>query len=164
MDDIVIQAHRLLDLLAENRDPIYGYDPLCGSHVTGAEYSFGLLDLDARHERYDANLRRLKRRYPDCQIEDNIDLELAKLAATLTTRIARLREVVLHFAGRDAVPEAMLRLGMAYRDHDQADEADEAFAGLMKRYPRSIWAVQAAQLAPRSPWTRLSGAGTGAVP
>jgi len=157
MDRVVIEATRLRDLLAENRDPIYGYDPLSGTHINGDERSFGLLDLDARHDRYRDNLHTLKRWYPDCQIEDNIDLELAKCAVSLPTRIARLQEIVARFAGRDAVPEALLRLAMAYRDNNQPEQSEETFADLMKRYPNTIWTIQAARLAPPRAWTRLSG-------
>jgi len=159
VDGVLIEATRLYDLLRENRDPIYGYDPISGTHVGGDERTFGLLDLDARHERYTANLQQLKQWYPDCQIEDNIDLELAKAAPSLSTRIARLRELMVRFAGRDAVPEAMLRLGMAYRDDSQPEESEGAFADLMKRYPETVWTAQAARFAPPRAWTRLSGAG-----
>lgn len=164
LDGIMIQAHRLHDLLAENRDPIYGYDPLCGSNVNDAEHTFGLLDLDIRNQHYESNLRQLKQWYPDCQIEDNIDLELARLAPDLETRISRLRELIVQFARRDAVPEAMLRLGLAYRDSGQPNECDRTLAELMSRYPATIWAAQAATLAPRTAWTRLPGARAETIP
>jgi len=164
VDGVLLEANRLRDLLTKNRDPIYGYDPLSGTKVAQDERSFGLLDLDPRYERYEENLRQLNDWYPDCQIEDNIDLELAKAADAVTTRIARLEEIVARFPGRDAVPEAMLRLAMAYRDNNQPVLSDQTFTDLMTRHPRTIWAKEAARLAPQRAWTKLSGAVAGPPP
>jgi len=157
IDRIMIEAKRLHDLIVNNRDPIYGYDPLSGPHAEGLEPKFGMLDLDPRHERYAENLRVLQERYPNCQIEDNINLELALHEPDLETRIRRLNELVTRFPGRDAIPEALLRLGVAYRANRELDRGDQALAELVRRFPESVWAEQAARVAPPRTWTTLSG-------
>ena len=46
----MIEAHRLHDLLAANRDPIYEYDPTCRER--GKRTGVRASDLDPRHEAY----------------------------------------------------------------------------------------------------------------
>ncbi len=156
MERVTIETERLYGLLANNRDPIYGYEPISGNPRGDGGANFGLLDLDTRHERYADNLRALKRRYPDCQLEDNIDLELAKLAPTNAARIQQLKALILRFPNLDAIPEAMLRLGIAYRDNGQPVESDETLVRLIRKYPGSVWTAHAARLAPHGAWSKLS--------
>ena len=140
---VVLEAHRLHDLLVSNRDPLYGYDPISGSRSATAAQRYGLLDRDPRHDRYVDHLRSIKRQYPKCQIEDNIDLELAIAAPSEEAKIHGLEALLERFHDRDAAPEALLRLGIAYRAAGRAREGDEAFAQLIRRFPESIWARQA---------------------
>lgn len=146
LDGIRIEVHRLRELLSANRDPLYGYDPLSGPRVARSGLTYGLLDLEPRHEQYVANLQRLRAAYPNCQIQDNIDLELAKSADSLDVKIERLRVLVTAYADGDAVPEALYHLAAAYRARDQVSEGDEVMMRLMRDHPESLWSDQASRL------------------
>ena len=159
LDRIVLEAHRLRELLVSNLDPIYGYDPLCGSRRVDDSLRWGLLDLDPRHERYVEHLEAIKAKYPNCQIEDNIELEIANATTSMTARIDRLEVLLRQFPSGDAAPEALLRLGMAYQTGEDAARSDDAFARLTRDWPDSIWTRQAAGFVPGTARTRLSKAG-----
>ena len=156
----LLEAHRLRDLLTANRDPIYGYAPLCGIRDPQQSSHLGLLRLVPREDQYIQNLYRLKERYPRCQIEDNIDLEIAKATPPGPGRTKLLLDFVDHYESRevDAMPEALFRLGSAFREDKQRSEADERFVQLLQQYPSSIWASQARIYAP----ARASTGGKGA--
>ncbi|RME38477.1 MAG: hypothetical protein D6788_07355 [Planctomycetota bacterium] len=146
-----MEAYRLHDLLVANRDPIYGYEPISGPRRPAETFRFGLLDLDPRSESYRENLALLLRWYPDAQIEDNVLLEQAKAADTLDERRAFLERCVRRFEGRDAVPEALYRLGLVYLERGRSADAESTLGRLMREFPDSIWAEEAAGLeAPRT--------------
>ena len=142
---IFLEAHRLHDLLVENRDPLYGYDPVAGPRHQPGTYPFGLMDLDPRHDRFVENLETLKHRYPNCQIEDNIDLEIAKVTASPALKVERLAACLEKFPRRDAVPEALFRLGVAYRLENRSQASEDVFMRLLHDFPDSIWTKQAAR-------------------
>lgn len=142
-DRIVLEAQRLKDLLKANRDPLYSYDPLAGPQHPGEHLPFGLLDLEPRHELYIQNLEKLKRQYPHCQIEDNIDLELAKATMDPNLRIQRLEACIQDFPEGDAAAEALFRLAVAYKQNGHGPKSVEAFTQLEARHGESIWARQA---------------------
>jgi outer membrane protein assembly factor BamD (BamD/ComL family) len=119
-----------------------------------------LLDLDRRHERYAEHLETLKAKYPNCQIEDNIELEIGKATASLTARIDRLEALLRNFSRGDAAAEALLRLGMAYQTGENPSRSDEALARLAQEWPDSIWTRQAAGYVPWTSRTRLTKAGS----
>lgn len=160
LDRIVLEAHRLRELLVASLDPIYGYDALCGSRRIDGSLQWGLLDLDPRHERYVEHLEEIKAKHPNCQIEDNIELEIADAATSATARIDRLEALLRQFPRGDAAPEALLRLGMAYQSGEDTARSDDAFARLTRDWPDSIWTRQAASFVPGTARTRLSKAGT----
>jgi len=149
LERTLLEAHRLRDLLAANEDPIYGYEPLCGSSDPSRTVQFGLLRLVPREDRYIENLRRLKDQYPRCQIEDNIDLEIAKTTPPGTRRTELLVSFLDRYGLRDvdALPEALFRLGTSYLENGQRPRADEQFERLLREYPQSIWARQARRYA-----------------
>lgn len=149
MERIILEAHRFHSLFAANHDPLYGYDPISGPRHYADTFPFGLMDLDPRHERYIENLKTLKRQYPDCQIEDNIDLEIAKATASVGLRIERLETCLNDFPNRDTVPETLFRLGVAYKSNAQSEKSQAVFARLFREYPHSIWTEQATRYAPR---------------
>jgi len=159
IERVVLEAHRLRELLVANRDPIYGYDPMCGSRRADDVPPWGLLDLDPRHERYIEHMELIKSKYPNCQIEDNLELEIAIADTSPTARIDRLEALLRRFPHGDAAPEALLRLGMAYQTSEDAARSDDAFAKLMGDWPASIWTRQAAGFLPGTARTRLSKAG-----
>ncbi len=153
LDRVLLEAHRLYDLLAANRDPIYGYDPIGGTRSRQEVFPFGLLDLDPRHQRYTENLRRLKAQYPNCQIEDNIDLEIANASASVELKIERLEACLNEFPDTDMVPEALFRLGVAYKAFNQPGRSEGVFARLFRRHPTSVWVKQATRY---TPWRAAS--------
>lgn len=147
---LVLQAHQLYDLLTKNRDPLYDYVPLTGPRRSEARLWFGLLDLDPRHGSYVRSLKRLSAAYPNAQIEDNIQLEIAKATSDPAERISLLEKLLARFPSRDAAAEALLRLSLSYRQNGQLQQSREVAARLTTRYPRSIWARQADKIAPLS--------------
>ncbi len=159
LQGILLEAHRLRDLISANRDPLYGYEPISGPRRSVDGWWYGLSDLDPRHDRYEENLRRLRARYPNCQIEDNIDLEIAKGTAPLELRIERLEACLKRFPDRDAAMEGLLRLGLAYQANGEPDKAEEMFEQLIQRYPASIWAGRASRYVSWPARTRLTRAG-----
>ncbi|MHC4094225.1 MAG: tetratricopeptide repeat protein, partial [Planctomycetota bacterium] len=66
LDRTVLEARRLLALVENNQDPLYGHQPV-----------MDLLHFDPRTEHYRPNLEALIERYPSAQIADNVELELA---------------------------------------------------------------------------------------
>lgn len=149
MERIILEAHRFHDLFVANRDPLYGYDPISGPRHRADTFPFGLMDLDPRHERYVENLKTLKGEYPNCQIEDNIDLEIAKATASVGLRIELLETCLNDFPNRDMVPETLFRLGVAYKSNAESEKSRTVFARLFHEHPDSIWTEQATRYAPR---------------
>ena len=82
------------------------------------------------------------------KIEDNVELEIAKAASTLTLKIERLESCLEEFPRRDAVPEALFRLGVAYKADDRPVRSEEVFVRLLREYPSSVWTKQAAHYTP----------------
>jgi outer membrane protein assembly factor BamD (BamD/ComL family) len=153
IERILLEADRLYDLLSANRDPLYGYDPIAGSRHRADAFSFGLLDLDPRHDNYIENLKMLRAEYPKCQLEDNIDLEIAKATASQALQVQRLEACLRQFPDRDQVPEALFRLGVALAAADRSEESERVLARLLRNHPSSIWATQAAK---RAPWQAVN--------
>lgn len=149
MERVLLEAHRHYDLLSANRDPLYGYDPISGPRRSSDPFPFGLMDLDPHHESYVDNLRRLEARYVNCQIEDNIELEIAKSSESVPVKIERLERCLERFPNRDQVPEALFRLGAALKVSDQPGRSEAVFARLAHDYPTSIWNEQAMRYMPR---------------
>ena len=159
-DRVLLEADRLRNLLVANRDPLYGYEPIHGPRRPAAGATFGLLDLDPREERYAEKLQRLKEAYPNCQIEDNIDLEIAKSTEPPADQITMLQRCIERFPDRDAIPEVLFRLGVAYKVTGQPGNSETTFARLFNDYPESMWARQAAHYtAGRAVIARSPGAG-----
>jgi tetratricopeptide (TPR) repeat protein len=138
-----LEGGRLLDLLINNRDPLYGYEPLVR-----------LLHFDPRDEHYRENLRALVERYPRAQISDNATLEIALAAPTVADRVALLESFAEEFPSGDAVPEALFRLGEACRELGEVRKARECYEGVIREGPESIWrrpAEEALHVLPPSP-------------
>jgi hypothetical protein len=152
---VLLEARRYYELLTANRDPLYGYDPISGARHQAGGFPFGLMDLDPRHEQYVDNLHRLKARYVNCQIEDNIDLEIAKATEGTSERIEQLQRCLERYQNRDQVPEALFQLGVALKAADQPERSEAVFARLEHDYPTSIWNDQAMPY--RAPRTARGG-------
>ena len=104
---------------------------------------FGLLTLNPRSKWYIANLQQLPDAYPNCQLEDNILLEIAKATTSMSLKIERLEDCMERFPRRDAVPEALFRIGQAYREAGQSGDSRSAFGKLIIQYPDSVWSERA---------------------
>lgn len=155
---VVLEANALRDLLRNNRDPIYGNEPLSGPTRPGDHFKFGFLDLDPHDERYVHNLRELKRRYVNCQLRDNIDLAIAKSTTRVSRgdaalrsdrgqprRIALLRALLVEYPQGDAVPEALYRLSEEQLLAGDADEAGKTARLLAENHANSVWARQSSR-------------------
>ncbi len=138
---LMLDVSQLHDLLSANRDPLYGDDPICGPRVAAPDNPlwFGLLDLDVRHDRYAANLHALRVQYPNCQLLDNLDLEIAKTTEPVEEKIALLEKCVTDHPDKDATPETLFRLTVAYRDVEHWEKVDETVSRLVNAHPDSIW-------------------------
>lgn len=145
LDRVVLEARRLHALLASNNDPLYGYEPMAGPRRKDDPIWFGLLDLDPRSDYYVEQLSRLKARYPNCQIEDNIDLEIARTAVAAADRIALYQSLLDRFPDRDSAAEAILRLGFELEMEGHREGSLTAFARLERQFPHSFWCAVAAQ-------------------
>ena len=157
-DRILLEAHRLHDLLAENNDPIYRYDPFSRPRDRDHPLWFGLATLDPRSESYIANLQALIEAYPNAQLLDNLELDIARATSSLSLRIERLEACLLRYPRRDAVPEALFRLGLAYRDAGRATDSHNAFLKLVSEHPDSIWSEHARRFGHGPPDDRSSDA------
>ena len=130
------------------------------------------MDLDPRHEHYIENLQELGRQYPNCQIADNINLEIAKATPLHVTgrntggavlprrsKIVLLDACLKRFPNGDAVPEALFRLGVACKADGRLVKSEEVFARLLDEYPDSVWSRQAVYHTPRLGSARLTRRG-----
>jgi len=150
LDGVLLEGNRLLDLLKNNRDPLYGNVPISGPKRESVPIWFGLLDLDPRDARYVDNVRRLAAAYPHAQIQDNLELESAKANTDRTTRIRLLEACIRKFPGNDAIPEALFHLAVAYKDDGRLRDCESAFSRLANAHPASIWTRQADRHVPFS--------------
>ncbi|MHC5110872.1 MAG: tetratricopeptide repeat protein [Planctomycetota bacterium] len=158
MANVLLEAHALRDMLKHNADPLYAYEPLCNSLDSDEGSTPGLLLLHPRHERFRGNLTALLREYPNCQLEDNILLELAKstpetkinpktgqMVRITPSRTEQLRSLIDDYPKGDARAEALYRLGAALVTSGRGEESKPVFQVLADDYPDSIWSRQAAR-------------------
>ena len=153
VEGVVFEGKRLLDIIDNNLDPLYGADPLIGPRGDSAFPRLGWLLLDPQSEHYRQNLQQLLARYPRCQLTDNIEVELARTATTPLERIAELESCLGQYAAhpevssgfRDALPDALYRLGEAYLAADKPAEARHTFEQLVSQHADSIWRGKAEQ-------------------
>jgi hypothetical protein len=145
LERIVFAARMLYNLVNANRDPVHGYDPLCGTVRSNEPVWFGLLDLDPRSEWYAANLKFLRQRYPASCLNDNLDLEVARTTPGLSDRIERLEQLLKSDPRGDAAPEAMFRLTLACIAAGRSADALDVAHRLIAERADSIWATEAAR-------------------
>jgi len=157
LEATVFEAARFRDLLQSNApppagDPLYGMEPLCGPSVRDPEdLPFGFLDLDPRKAAYAENLRGLRMRYPHAQLVDNLDLEIAKSEPGVERRIEQLEACVNSPLARDALPEALFRLGEACQEAGRMAEARVAFQRIVTEFDEAVWARKAGERIRRLP-------------
>lgn len=151
VEGVVFEGKRLLSILENNRGSLYGSDPLCGPKSGVSFPRKGWLLFDPHSEHYRQNLTNLLKRYPDCDLTDNVEVELARACANPRERIALLKQCIDKHADqngvalklRDAVPEALYRLGESYLTVDKPAEARRAFERLVGEHPGSFWRERA---------------------
>ena len=131
---VLQEGRKLRGLLSRNRDPQYEDAPLVA-----------LLQADARHPRYEENLRGLRRRYPDTVLADNIDLRLVLQIRSRTRRAYGLSAFVEQYKGGDAIERAYFELGALLEEDAQPERALEVFRRLPAEYPESPWGEDAAR-------------------
>ena len=150
LDETMLEAHHLRSLLTDNRDPLYGYQPIVE-----------MLRFYARTAHYRENLRRLIARYPAAQITDNVELEIALATPELEERLALLEACIEHYPKGDALPEAVFKLGDALNETQKPAEARKQYERILRDFPDSIWAQ--AVIAHRGvTWTPSGGPDQGA--
>ena len=118
--------------LKNNRDPLYGDEPL-------TEF----LKLDARHSMYVSNIQKIIRTYPKAQLVDNLAVKAANSERSRVHRIAGLKFCLAEYPDGDALPEAMYWLGEALREDSQFEHARSQFQELIDRFPGTSWAGNA---------------------
>jgi hypothetical protein len=157
LEATVFEAARFRNLLRFNApppagDPVYGMEPLCGPQVREpGDPPLGFLQLDPRQAGYAESLRALKMRYPDAQLLDNFELEIAKSEPDVQRRIEKLEACVDSPHARDALPEALFRLGEACQEAGRPAEARAAFQRIVTELEESIWARRAGERLRRLP-------------
>lgn len=129
---IVFSGRQLLHLLRNNRDPLYGDAPLVD-----------MLLHDPSQRRYATNVRTVLRRYPGCQLEDNIDLATAVAIPNLSARIAALHRLATPSVHGDSLPAAVYQLGLASQENADFAKAREAFERVVSEFSESIWRAPA---------------------
>jgi TolA-binding protein len=88
---------------------------------------------------YPGNLQDILERYPQAQIEDNAELEIALATPAMDKRIDMLQRCAEQHAEGDAMPEMLFRLAEAYHEVDDLTGAMRTYTQLCKDYPQSIW-------------------------
>ncbi len=138
-EGVLLEARKLLDLLAGNRDPQYRDRPLCR-----------LLGLDPRSPIYRQNLEKLLRdipaQYPLTPLRDNVQVLLARSQSSPSRRIEELSRCIEAMAGQpdsDALPQARFELAVALHEDKRPEEARAALEQLQARHPASPWAAEA---------------------
>ncbi|MCP4593722.1 MAG: tetratricopeptide repeat protein [bacterium] len=151
VEAIVFEGRRLLSLLENNRDPLYGDEPITGPAQPEAFPRLGWMLFDPRDPHYRDNLSALRERYPNCQLADNIEVELARTLSDPRPRLAALEACISKYTRggetargfRDAVPEGLYRLGETHFVLGQPEEARQALERVVSEFSDSIWRERA---------------------
>jgi hypothetical protein len=149
LDRLVFEARRWLDIFRNNRDPLYGDEPLCGPRGSSAFPRLGWLRFDPKSEYYPGNLRSLLARYPRCRLSDNIEVESVRPKEgspdriTTLERIKALESCIARYPEGDALPEALFWLGRTCLTADKPDQARRVLERAEKEFPTSIWCEKA---------------------
>lgn len=123
-----VLAHRL----ENNRDPLYGDQPLAI-----------FMTYDPKEADYTKNLESILDRFPGCRLQDNIELELAVAEEVVSARIAALERCVRQLPSSDSLAEAVFRLGVAHFEDKNTSAAQAAFERVRGEFADSIWREQA---------------------
>ncbi len=124
----VLEARILLTLLENNRDPIYGNEPI-------QEFAH----YDPLGLRYAENLTRILKQFPNCQLADNLRLEIARATVDREKRLSAIRQCTLAADSSDALPEALYLLGEAYQAEQNTEPAVNAYDRVIRAFPDSVW-------------------------
>ncbi len=128
----LIEAPKLRQLLEANRDPLYGHEPLAA-----------FMALDPRDVNRKNDLASLLAKFPRCQLQDNIELEMALAVVDPEQRSKLLENLVTTNPTADALPEAVFQLGQTYFEMKAYPGARSAFERVLNEFPNSLWAKSA---------------------
>lgn len=145
LDWILLEGKQLLELIENNRDPLYGPAPFCGVDMPSGESKLGLLELDPGDLNYERNLRTLLEQYPQAQLSDNVHLILAQREDDPQRRVTLLEECLMRYPQGDSASEALYRLGLTLQEIDRASEADVAYERVIREFPDALWVEPATQ-------------------
>jgi TolA-binding protein len=126
------RASEMLELLRRNRNDRYGDAPL-----------IAYLNCDARHAKYSQNLASILQRFPNCAIEDNIELQRALARPHAEDRVLELKKLRTRFPDGDTSAELLFRLGAALTAAGERDEARKRFKELINGHPGSRFVTHA---------------------
>lgn len=124
----VLETRLLLDLLKNNRDPIYGDDPL-----------MAYAGLAPRTMQYAKHLERLIERFPNCQLADNLRLEVARAIDDPEQRSAALSQCTLIDPKEDSLAGALYSLGETYQERQESEAAVRAFERVVTEFQDRVW-------------------------
>lgn len=143
LEKILMDAAWLRDLIVSNADDEeYRTDPMCGAQRGRSGTPFGLLDLDRRDGMYAPQIDILMTTFPGCKLADNLQLERARVQQNSSEQIAALKAVLEKYPTGDAVPEALVRLALAFNAAGEPHRAAQFFDRVVSEHPNSIWARQ----------------------
>lgn len=129
---VVSEGRRLLDLLVKNRDTVYGDEPL-------VEF----FKLDPRSGFFAANMERLRRRFPECRLEDNLILADVLSTPDEHERITKLESLLRGDDLYDARPAAVFALATLLQGAYRPADARARFEELTGRFGDTPWGEDA---------------------
>lgn len=122
------EGARLRVLLEENREPALVPEPVSV-----------LFRFDPHSEHYPIHLTRLRNRFAQSRLVDNLELELAMACKTPGERLKALESCAAAGAESDALPEAIYHLGLAYSEMGKTAEAQASFQRVQDEFAASPW-------------------------
>lgn len=138
--ECVLAGWKLRVLLENGRDPHLARPPEIPADLPLVE----LLRCDPRHRLYARNVSEIRAKYPLSSLRNRLWLEEILTDRSTSRKIARLEEFVQSVSpDRDAVPEALYRLGEACLKDSRPQDAARYFHRVINEHPESPWVVEA---------------------
>ncbi|NOT01315.1 MAG: tetratricopeptide repeat protein [Phycisphaerales bacterium] len=119
---------RLRGLFENNRDPALKDEPLRQ-----------FLALDAHDPQYTRRVERLRERFPESRLDDQLELAIAMAAPDAASKTELLERCATRPSSGDALADAVYQLGIAYAEEKRFAEARGAFERVLREHAESIW-------------------------